>query len=142
MDIPAGGPIVFGLLVLLFGSLTLKYARRLLVVTRMLRHGVRTSGECVRVESDNVSVDAKRYFFAFRTPDGQTVEFEDLAAWSMTVGTPVTVAYAPADPARTATIAGRGTWSPVLQCVALVLGCGFALLGFSTVFLFTVLGGR
>ncbi|MFE9556538.1 DUF3592 domain-containing protein [Streptomyces sp. NPDC006692] len=142
MDVPGGGPIAFGLLVLLFGSLTWKYARRLVTVTRMLRHGVRTGGECVRVELDNVSVDAKRHFFAFRTAQGRPVEFEDLAGWSMAVGTPVTVAYDPADPVRTATIAGRGTWSPVLQCVALVVGCGFATLGFTTVFLFTVLGGR
>ncbi|MEU9197056.1 DUF3592 domain-containing protein [Streptomyces hundungensis] len=142
MDIPGGGFIAFGLLVLLFASLTWRYTRRLLTVTRMLRHGVRTTGECVRIESDNVSVDAKRHFFAFRTPDGRAVEFEDLAAWSMAVGTAVTVAYDPAAPEKTATIAGRGTWSPVLQCVALVVGCGFATLGFTTVFLFTVLGGQ
>ncbi|MBX7467299.1 MULTISPECIES: DUF3592 domain-containing protein [unclassified Streptomyces] len=142
MDVPGGGFIAFGLLVALFSALTWKYSRRLLTVTRTLKHGVRAIGECVRVESDNVSVDAKRYFFAFRTPEGHTVEFEDLAGWSMAVGSTVTVAYDPAAPARTATIAGRGSWSPVLQCVALIIGCGFGALGFLTVFLFTVLGGQ
>lgn len=143
MEVPGAGYVVIGLLMVFFGALTGKYALRLVTVTRMLRHGVRTGGECVRVETEPYNrSDARRHFFVFRTHDGTEVEFEDLAGWSMAEGTAVTVAYDPRDPARTATIAGRGSWSPVLQCLALVGGCGMAALGFTTLFLFQVFGGN
>jgi hypothetical protein len=139
---PGGETIVFGLAALLFGAVTVKYVRRLVAVTRTLRHGVRTTGTCVRVvRGPDRSSDARRYHFAFRTAAGESVEFEDLAGWSMSEGTTVTVAYDPRDPRRTAALAGRGSASPVLQSCALVVGCGLATAGFTTVFLFQLLGG-
>jgi uncharacterized protein DUF3592 len=142
MGFPGGQVIVFALAALFFGAVMVTYVRRLMTVTRTLRHGTRTAGTCVRVErGPNRNSDSRRYHFAFRTADGEEAEFEDLAGWSMTAGTPVTVAYDPRDPRRTATVAGRGSASPVLQSVALVAGCGLATAGFTTLFLFRLLGG-
>ncbi|MFF3453318.1 DUF3592 domain-containing protein [Streptomyces sp. NPDC002730] len=143
MQVPGGEYLVFGLLAILFGSLTVKYVRRLATLARVLRRGARAGGECVRVETEPYNrSDAKQHFFAFRTADGTEVEFEDLAGWNMTTGTPVTVTYDPENPEKTATIASRGSWSPVLQCTALVAGCGMATIGFTTVLLFNVFGGQ
>lgn len=143
MEVPGAGYVVLGLLVALFGALAWKYAGRLLKVARVLRRGVRTGGECVRVETEPYHrSDATRHWFAFHAADGTRVEFEDLAGWSMTEGTPVTVTYDPRDPGGTATVAGRGSWSPVLQALALTAGCGLAALGFSAVLVYQVLGGR
>lgn len=143
MEIPGSGYVVVGALMLFFGWLTVKYARRLVTVARMMRSGTRTTGTCVRVETEPYNrSDATRHFFAFRAPDGRDVEFEDLAGWSVKEGTEVTVAYDPRDPERTATIAGRGSRSPVLQCLALAAGCGMATLGFTAVFVFQVIGSN
>ncbi|MER6994326.1 DUF3592 domain-containing protein [Streptomyces sp. NPDC000410] len=139
MDVPGGEYLFFGGMITLFGWLTGKYARRLFIVLRSVRHGERAEGECVRIETERgENNDAHRHFFVFRTREGREVEFEDLAGWSMRTGTRVMVAYDPASPERTATIAGRGSWSPVLQCVVLVAGCGMATAGLAAVFLFTV----
>ncbi|MGX1560819.1 DUF3592 domain-containing protein [Streptomyces sp. NPDC055506] len=141
MEVPGAGYVVLALLVALFGALVWKYARRLVTVTRVLRSGVRAEGECVRVETEPYNrSDARRHFFAFRTADGTRVEFEDLAGWSTTEGTPVTVTYDPRDPRGTATVAGRGSWSPVLQSLALVAGCGMAALGFAILLWFEIFG--
>ncbi|MGW1880853.1 DUF3592 domain-containing protein [Streptomyces sp. NPDC001970] len=140
MDVPGGDYIFFCGMIALFGWLTVKYARRLVTVVRSIRRGERAEGACVRVEREpGNSSDAYRHFFAFRTREGKEVEFEDLASWSMRTGTRVMVAYDPVAPGRTATIAGRGSWSPVIQCLALVAGCGMATAGFAAVFLFTVI---
>lgn len=142
MHVPGGGYVVLVLLIALFGVIALKYARRLVTVARVLRRGVRTSGECVRVESEPYNrSDATRHFFAFRTADGTQVEFEDLAGWSTDEGTPVTVTYDPLDPQGTATVAGRGSWSPVLQSLALTAGCGLAALGFTILLCHEAFGG-
>ncbi|WOT34607.1 DUF3592 domain-containing protein [Streptomyces coeruleorubidus] len=141
MEVPGAGYVVLALLVALFGALSWKYARRLVTVARVLRRGVRAEGECVRVETEPYHrSDATRHFFAFRTADGTPVEFEDLAGWSTTRGTTVTVTYDPRDPQRTATVAGRGSWSPVLQSLALVAGCGMAALGFAVLLYFEIFG--
>lgn len=141
MEVPGAGYVVLALLVAMFGALSWKYARRLVTVSRVLRRGVRAEGECVRVETEPYHrSDARRHFFAFRTADGRPVEFEDLAGWSMTKGTPVTVTYDPRDPEGTATVAGRGSWSPVLQSLALVAGCGMAALGFAVLLYFEIFG--
>lgn len=141
MEVPGAGYVVLALLVAMFGALSWKYARRLVTVSRVLRRGVRAEGECVRVETEPYHrSDARRHFFAFRTADGTPVEFEDLAGWSMTKGTPVAVTYDPRDPEGTATVAGRGSWSPVLQSLALVAGCGMAALGFAVLLYFEIFG--
>ncbi|MFF2652080.1 DUF3592 domain-containing protein [Streptomyces sp. NPDC058045] len=138
------GFLIAGVLAVFFGTFTWKYLRRLGTVVRTLRGGARAPGRCVRVETEPYNrSDAKRHWFAFRTEQGEDVEFEDLAGWLMNPGDEVTVAYDPHDPARTATIAGRGSsWSPVLQCVALVGGCGLATAGFATLFFYQLLGGN
>ncbi|WP_327667259.1 DUF3592 domain-containing protein [Streptomyces sp. NBC_00485] len=142
MHVPGGGYVVLVLLVALFGAIAVKYARRLVTVARVLRRGVRASGECVRVETEPYNrSDATRHFFAFRTADGTRVEFEDLAGWSTDEGTPVTVTYDPKDPRGTATVAGRGRWSPVLQALALAAGCGMAALGFTVLLCYEAFGG-
>ncbi|MDG9716345.1 DUF3592 domain-containing protein [Streptomyces sp. DH24] len=142
MEVPGAGHVVLALLAALFGALSAKYARRLATVARVLRRGARAGGECVRVETEPYQrSDAKRHFFAFHTAGGERVEFEDLAAWSMTEGTPVTVAYDPRDPRGTATVAGRGSWSPVLLALVLTAGCGMAALGFATLLCYEIIGG-
>ncbi|MEV5100436.1 DUF3592 domain-containing protein [Streptomyces massasporeus] len=143
MAVPGAGYVVLALLVALFGALSWTYARRLVTVSRVLRRGVRAEGSCVRVETEPYQrSDARRHFFAFRTADGARVEFEDLAGASTTEGSPVTVTYDPRDPSGTATVAGRGSWSPVLQSLALAAGCGMATAGFAILFFFEITGGN
>lgn len=142
MQLPGAGYVVLALLMALFGAISLKYARRLVTLGRVLRRGITADGTCVRVETEPYNrSDATRHFFAFRTADGARVEFEDLAGWSTKEGTPVTVTYDPRDPKGTATIAGRGSWSPVLQSLALAAGCGMAAAGFAAVLVFQAWGG-
>lgn len=142
MAAAGGETLVFALVAVVCGAVTVSSGRRLLTVVRTLRHGVRAEGRCVRVKSERYNrSDAARYFFAFRTADGTTVEFEDAAKWSMDVGAPVTVTYDPTAPQRTATIAGRGSWSPMLQNLALVVGCGLGTAVFTTLVLVQLLGG-
>ncbi|MEU6469043.1 DUF3592 domain-containing protein [Streptomyces massasporeus] len=143
MEVPGAGYVVLALLVALFGALSWRYARRLVTVSRVLRRGVRAEGSCVRVETEPYQrSDARRHFFAFRTADGVRVEFEDLAGASTAEGTPVTVTYDPRDPEGTATVAGRGSWSPVLQSLALTAGCGMATAGFALLLCFEITGGN
>lgn len=139
MVVPGGDYLFFGGMILLFGWLATHYARRLSGVNRALRKGIRAEGVCVRIEQEPYNrSDTRQYFFTFRLPDGRQIEFEDLASRSIRVGDPVTVTYDPAAPERTATVACRGNWSPVLQYGLLVAGCGLAAAGFAAVLLFTV----
>ncbi|WP_405795220.1 DUF3592 domain-containing protein [Streptomyces sp. NBC_01506] len=138
MDVPGGDYLFLGGMVLLFGWLATHYARRLSGVNRALRKGIRAEGTCVRIEQEPYNrSDARRHFFTFLLPDGRLIEFEDLANRSVGVGDPVTVAYDPAAPERTATVAGRGHWSPVLQYGVLVAGCALAAAGFAAVLILT-----
>ncbi|MFF3749834.1 DUF3592 domain-containing protein [Streptomyces sp. NPDC002018] len=139
MRIPGGDQIFFLGMMLLFGWLAAHYARRLAAVARALRAGGRAAGVCVRIESEPYNrSEARRYVFSFRAPeDGRTIEFEELASRAVKVGSEVTVAYDPAAPERTATVAGRGGWSPLTQYGLLVTGCGLAAAGFTAVFVFT-----
>lgn len=140
MEIP-GGDLLFPLaMALLFGWLAVHCVRRLAAMARALRAGGRAPGVCVRIETEPYNrSDAERHVFSFRTPDGLTVEFEDLAGRGVKVGDEVTVAYDPAAPERTATVAGPGGWSPVLRYGLLATGCGLAAAGFTAVFLFTAI---
>ncbi|WP_406862824.1 DUF3592 domain-containing protein [Streptomyces sp. HUAS MG47] len=130
MDVPGGNLLFFGFMAVLFGVFAASYGRRLLTVLRTLRRGVRTTGTCSRVEYPDRDSDAKDHYFVFRTADGREVEFKDLAGWTMSKGTQVTVAYDPADPERTATIASRDNWAPVRLGLVVVTGCGLACLLF------------
>ncbi|MFF4981691.1 DUF3592 domain-containing protein [Streptomyces sp. NPDC001046] len=143
MEVPGAGYVVLALLVALFGTLAFRYARRLVTVVRVLRRGARAEGRCVRVETEPYGrSDARRHVFAFETADGGRIEFEDLASWSTVEGAPVTVTYDPRDPAGTATVAGRGSWSPVLQALALVAGCTLGALGFAILLYAEFSGGN
>ncbi|GHJ35342.1 DUF3592 domain-containing protein [Streptomyces sp. TS71-3] len=142
MGTPAVEVLVFALAAVVCAAVTVSSARRLARVVRTLRHGARAEGRCVRVRSEPYNrSDAARYFFAFQTADGSTVEFEDMAKWSMGVGDRVTVTYDPRDPRRTATTAGRGSFSPVVQHLALVAGCGAGTAVFTALVLVRLLGG-
>lgn len=140
MEIPGAGYVVLPLLAGLFAVVSVRYAVRLANAARVLRYGVRAGGECVRVESEPHS-DATRHYFAFYTADRTRVEFEDLASWSTNEGTPVTVTYDPRDPRRTATVAGRGSWSTLFKYLLLCAGCGLAALGFATLLCQYATGG-
>ncbi|HEY9369557.1 DUF3592 domain-containing protein [Streptomyces sp.] len=140
MDVPGGSYIFFGLMAALFGVIAASYLRRLLTVLRTLRRGVRTTGECSRVTYPDRDSDAKDHYFTFRTGDGREVEFKDLANWTMSKGTQVTVAYDPADPERTATIASRSNWAPVRLGLVVVTGCGLACLLFLTLLFYEITG--
>ncbi|GGT52688.1 DUF3592 domain-containing protein [Streptomyces purpureus] len=140
MRVAGGEYLLYGFLAAFFGFIAVRYALRLTTVVRTLRRGVRTTGECVRIRRPHSDSDVREYHFAFRTEDGRTVEFEDFTGWAMRTGTAVTVTYDPAAPERTATIAGRGSWSPVLSSAALVAGCGLGFLVFTTVLLYEIFG--
>ncbi|AZS85338.1 DUF3592 domain-containing protein [Streptomyces griseoviridis] len=142
MGLPETGDVVLALLVVVSGAVAVRCARRLVTVTRVLRRGVRTGGECVRVTAEPYHrSDAVRHFFAFHTTDGTRVEFEAMVRRSTEEGTPVTVTYDPRDPAGTAAVTGRGSWPPVLQALALTSGCGLAAVWFTAVLVHGVLGG-
>lgn len=130
MNVPGGGLLFFGFMAALFGVFAVSYGRRLLTVLRTVRRGVRTTGACSKVEYPDRDSDAKDHYFVFRTADGREVEFKDLAGWTMSKGTQVTVAYDPADPEGTATIAGRGNWAPIRLGLVVSVGCGLACLAF------------
>ncbi|WP_236240192.1 DUF3592 domain-containing protein [Streptomyces sp. CC228A] len=102
--------------------------RRALIVIRLVMRGERTEGWCVRrsYHRDGRTYNHPEFTFAFRTPDGETVEFKDRpGAFGYEEGAPVRVCYDPARPRKRATIAGPDTWGPVyvriLICVPLLL---------------------
>jgi Protein of unknown function (DUF3592) len=138
----AGETASFGAMAVLFAVLGTASARRLAAVTAALRHGVRAPGTCVRVRSrPHLRGDAVRHTFAFTAADGTRIEFEDPGRWSLAEGDPVTVTYDPRDPHRTATVAGRRSWSPVLQHLAVLAGCLLGTAGFAALLLAQLLGG-
>ncbi len=74
--------------------------RRALIVIRLVMRGERTEGWCVRrsYHRDGRTYNHPEFTFAFRTPDGETVEFKDRpGAFGYEEGAPVRVCY---DPAR------------------------------------------
>ena len=112
----------------------LLFLRRAVIVIRLVLRGERTQGWCARrqlVSSGSTSVSSYYEFvFAFRTSDGETVEFKDRpGAFGYEEGAPVRVCYDPARPRKRATVAGPDTWGPVyvrlLVCLPLgLVACG------------------
>ncbi|MEV5278406.1 DUF3592 domain-containing protein [Streptomyces sp. NPDC052811] len=109
--------------------------RRLLRMRRVVVHGEAAEAECVEVRdiaSKSTDMDGSRYhIFAFVTREGRRVTYtEDAAAPYTPVGYRTTVHYDPADPRRTATIAGRDDLAPVLVpgCAALGVAAVLAVL--------------
>ncbi|MFD9488679.1 DUF3592 domain-containing protein [Streptomyces sp. NPDC059991] len=94
--------------------------------------GNAVEGRCVRrywtEGSDGGST--WRHVHGFTTVDGQYVEFEEDALF-MEQGQSVTVRYRPGNPARSATVMGRGgAWSPLFGHLFGILITGaFTLLG-------------
>ncbi|MGY1454504.1 DUF3592 domain-containing protein [Streptomyces sp. SS8] len=95
--------------------------RRIAVVLWLVARGERARGWCARrrmaawgAGTDGVRGHRPEFVFAFRTPDGETVEFRDRpGALGYEEGAPVGVRYDPARPRRRATVAGGGTWGPL-----------------------------
>ncbi|MEV5984523.1 DUF3592 domain-containing protein [Streptomyces sp. NPDC052051] len=99
---------------------------RAVIVIWLVLRGERTQGWCVtrRMSPGGNSPSHPEFVFAFRTPDGVTVEFKDRpGAFGYEEGAPVRVCYDPARPRKRATIAGPDTWGPVyvrlLMCIPL-----------------------
>ncbi|WP_175439286.1 DUF3592 domain-containing protein [Streptomyces exfoliatus] len=106
--------------------------RRVLIVIRLVMRGERADGWCAKREmfratSNNSS--HPQFTFAFRTPDGELVEFKDRpGAFGYGEGEPVRVCYDPARPRKRATIAGPDTWGPVY--VRLFVGLPLGLVSY------------
>lgn len=127
------GLVVMGLLVLAaFGTgcgfLTWQLAGRLL----SLFGGIAVEGRCVRRYSTESSDNGTswHHVYGFTTEAGQYVEFEEDAMF-MAQGQVVTVRYRPRNPARSATVMGRGgAWSPLFgQLLGICVTGMFTLLG-------------
>ncbi|MGW7361841.1 DUF3592 domain-containing protein [Streptomyces sp. NPDC054841] len=129
--LPGGGATFLLLLGLFFGAFAVRSALRLRRVMWLVRHGERVEGRC----AERRTVDrgpgmehryATEYVFAFRTRDGRDIEFTDHAPgpFGFEVGAPIRVSYDPAAPEKRATVAGPGSWGPVLMPVAFAGGLG------------------
>lgn len=112
------------------------FLHRTVIVIWLVLRGARTQGWCVKrelIRSVSAGSSSRTEFtFAFRTPEGETVEFKDRpGAFGYEEGAPVRICYDPARPRKRATIAGPGIWGPVytrlLFCFPLGL-VGFVML--------------
>ncbi|CAL9511923.1 hypothetical protein SUDANB106_03678 [Streptomyces sp. enrichment culture] len=136
MEVPGGERLFLALAAVLFGALAVRGAVRLLAVVRALRAGARAEAECVRVSSASRPTGTDLYHFAFRTPDGRPVEFEEYVS-GVRVGDRVPVRYDPARPGR-ATVAGPGRLPPVVMPAVLAAGCGAAAVLLALAFVMTL----
>ncbi|WP_331447553.1 DUF3592 domain-containing protein [Streptomyces xanthochromogenes] len=120
------------------GVLCFCQSRQLIGRLRSVTSGIAVEGRCIRRYSSDSSEGntSWHHVHAFTTLDGQHVEFEEDAVL-LEPGDTVTVRYRPTNPARSATIMGRGgTWSPLFGHLFCVLITGiFTLLGTLLVFL-------
>ncbi|MFD9429009.1 MULTISPECIES: DUF3592 domain-containing protein [unclassified Streptomyces] len=143
MDFLPGGTATFLLLFGLFlAAFAARSALRTAQVLRLIRHGLLAGGRCAQRRTADRGPDTERgyateYVFAFRTPQGHEVEFTDASPTLSGIGpgAPVRVRYDPSDPARRATVAGPGTWWPLLKpalfTLVLTLFAAGLLLGFA-----------
>ncbi|MGW2562447.1 DUF3592 domain-containing protein [Streptomyces sp. NPDC001514] len=127
-----------GLPILGLGFLFARLLRRLLRILRVMTGGAKAEGVCVDVRDTSSRSDPgtshRHHVFAFETGEGQRIEYvEDAASMGTPRGYRTTVHYDPADPARTATIAGRDDMAPVL-----VPGCALVATGVFLVILFWI----
>ncbi|MFD7339211.1 DUF3592 domain-containing protein [Streptomyces violascens] len=121
-----------------FGTLSFFLTRQLIGRLRTIMNGIAVEGRCVRRYSSQGS-EGNTYWHhvhGFTTLEGQYLEFEE-DAMLLAQGDTVTVRYRPDNPARTATIMGRGgSWSPLFGSLFGILISGmFTLLGVLFVFL-------
>ncbi|MEU0191622.1 DUF3592 domain-containing protein [Streptomyces afghaniensis] len=106
--------------------------RRVLIAIRLVLRGQRTEGWCATRQMVAVNANDShhpQFTFAFRTPDGETVELRDRpGAFGYEQGVPVRVCCDPARPRKRATIAGPDTWGPVY--VRLLIGLPLGLMSY------------
>ncbi|MFD7867943.1 DUF3592 domain-containing protein [Streptomyces sp. NPDC059783] len=105
---------------------------------RGARSGVTAPARCVRVQERTTATGSSgdrraRHVFAFTARDSQWVEFQDGGNKRYVEGARVTVRYDPADPHRTATLAGSPR-AALLEGAVSVLLMGVVLLVFLTDF--------
>ncbi|MFE6978393.1 DUF3592 domain-containing protein [Streptomyces sp. NPDC057682] len=105
---------------------------------RGARSGVTAPARCVRVQERTTATGSSGdrrawHVFAFTARDGQWVEFQDGGNKRYVEGARVTVRYDPADPHRTATLAGSPR-AALLEGAVSVLLMGVVLLVFLTDF--------
>ncbi|MET9803451.1 DUF3592 domain-containing protein [Streptomyces sp. NPDC006368] len=131
----SGADVTLLLLGLLFGAFALRSTLRLLRVLALLRRGERVEGRCAARRRVDRGPGMERrfateYVFAFRTREGEDVEFTDQAPglFGFEVGAPIRVTYDPAAPAKRATVAGPGAWWPLLAPAVFALGLGLLTL--------------
>ncbi|MFD7442522.1 DUF3592 domain-containing protein [Streptomyces sp. NPDC059909] len=123
-----------GLPIVGLGLLFVHLLRRLLRIRRVMAHGAKAEGVCVDVRDTPSRSDSgtshRHHVFAFETDDGRRIEYvEDAASMGTPRGYRAIVRYDPADPAGTATIAGRDDMAPILvPGCALVATAGFLAL--------------
>ncbi|MFI6688355.1 DUF3592 domain-containing protein [Streptomyces sp. NPDC050485] len=121
-----------------FGTLCFFLTRQLTGRLRTIVSGIAVEGRCVRRYSSEGS-EGNTYWHhvhGFTTLEGQYIEFEE-DALLLAQGDAVTVRYRPDNPARTATVMGRGgSWSPLFGSLfGILISGGFTLLGVLFVFL-------
>ncbi|MGK5547290.1 DUF3592 domain-containing protein [Streptomyces sp. URMC 127] len=103
-----------GLLVAL-GALPAYFAHRLLAIFRVLRHGLKAEAVCVEVQMSSGREDTTyHHVFEFDAADGRRIRFSEDVSQGIGRGYRTVAHYDPADPSRTATIAGRDDLAPVL----------------------------
>lgn len=105
---------------------------------RGTRSGVAAPARCVRVDERDSATGSSgdrraSYVFAFTAQNGQWVEFRNAGNKRYVEGARVTVRYDPADPHRTATLAGSPRAALAEGAVSLLL-MGLVLLMFLTDF--------
>ncbi|MFE1291713.1 DUF3592 domain-containing protein [Streptomyces sp. NPDC058751] len=97
--------------------------------TRAQRHGLRTEGRCIRVETvrryggGRAPSTRRHYLFEYVTHDGRQVRFEDAAPHTTVPGDLLTVSYLPQDPeGATVALPGDRTAQRELGCLLAFLG--------------------
>ncbi|MFD2762545.1 DUF3592 domain-containing protein [Micromonospora eburnea] len=114
------------------GATCLVLLRRVLIIVRLVLRGRRTRGWCAKRQmihsasaGSAMGNSHPEFTFAFRTADGETVEFKDRpGAFGYEEGAPVRVCYDAARPHKRATIAGPDTWGPVYVRLLVALPMG------------------
>lgn len=122
-----------GLLILAaFGTFCGFLTWRLVSRLRSVVSGTAVEGRCVRRYSTESSDGGSNWHhvYGFTTLEGQYIEFEE-DTLLMAQGQAVTVRYRPGNPARSATVMGRGgAWSPLFgQLFGIAVTGSFTLLG-------------
>ncbi|MFD0022444.1 DUF3592 domain-containing protein [Streptomyces sp. NPDC058382] len=125
-------------LIAVFAVVALRSLGRTARQLRGARSGVSAPARCIRVYERDTATGSSGdrrawYVFAFTAQNGEWVEFQNGGNKRFIEGARVTVRYDPADPKRTATLAGSPRAALTEGAVALVL-MAFVLVMFLTDF--------